>query len=140
MRQEPRVTEKILLCSGKIYYDLAQARDHLKRDSVAILRLEQLYPLSDDELRRHLAPYATGTPAVWVQEEPQNMGAWPHIRLRFGGQLLGRHPLSVICRPPAASPATGSARVHHQQQERIVADALESGAKPGEERIEELAL
>jgi 2-oxoglutarate dehydrogenase E1 component len=139
-RPAPRATDKVLLCSGKIYYDLARARDQLQRENIAILRVEQLYPLSDHELSRHLAPYPPTTPAVWVQEEPENMGAWPYFRLRFGGRLLGTHELTAICRDRAASPATGSARVHQEQQSNLIADAFEDFPQKPSESVEELAL
>src|SRR6476659_4774843 len=72
---DPAKVKRVLLCSGKVYYDLLDARRKLARDDVAIVRLEQLYPLNQ-ELVKALEPYADGTPLVWVQEEPSNMGAW----------------------------------------------------------------
>jgi 2-oxoglutarate dehydrogenase E1 component len=125
-RSEPRETAKIILCSGKIYYDLEQRRAELNRHNVAILRVEQLYPLSDLELRQHLERYPRATPIVWVQEEPQNMGAWPYLSQRFGNMLFGNHDFTAICREPAASPATGSTRLHKQQQLRLVSAALDT--------------
>jgi 2-oxoglutarate dehydrogenase E1 component len=126
-RSEPRETARIILCSGKIYYDLEQRRAELNLQNVAILRLEQLYPLSDLELRQHLEPYPRATPVLWVQEEPQNMGAWPYLSLRFGDTLFGSHDFTAICREPAASPATGSTRLHKEQQLRIISAALDTG-------------
>src|SRR6185369_14162407 len=67
---------KILLCAGKVYYDLLERREKLQRNDVAIVRMEQLYPLPMAELEQALAPYADGTPVVWTQEDPENMGAW----------------------------------------------------------------
>ncbi|MCU0726717.1 MAG: 2-oxoglutarate dehydrogenase E1 component [Planctomycetes bacterium] len=87
----PRRAGRILLCSGKIAYDLEERRAKLARDDVAILRVEQLYPLPETVLEAALAPYDAGIPAVWVQEEPVNNGPWPHFGLRFGGSLIGRH-------------------------------------------------
>ncbi len=71
------------MCTGKIYYELEQQREALKRDDVAILRLEQLYPLQEQAVQLALAPYAAGIPVMWVQEEPENMGAWRYLRVRF---------------------------------------------------------
>jgi 2-oxoglutarate dehydrogenase E1 component len=88
------------------------------------VRIEQLYPLSDDSLARVLAPYPDGTPCVWVQEEPQNMGARRYLRLRFGSSILGRYPFFEISREPSASPATGSASSHKLEQEEILSRAL----------------
>ena len=80
---DPQKIRRILMCSGKIYYELAQQREALNRQDVAILRLEQLYPLDEHVLQSALALYAAGTPVWWVQEEPENMGAWRYLRVRF---------------------------------------------------------
>jgi 2-oxoglutarate dehydrogenase E1 component len=138
-RTEPGSTDRIILCSGKIYYELDRERHESKQENIAILRLEQLYPLSDGQLQRLLAPYPRATPVVWVQEEPENMGAWPYLRLRFGARLGGTHALSVVCREPAAAPATGSLRVHKQQQRRIISLALNTGASKRSEQREEIS-
>jgi 2-oxoglutarate dehydrogenase E1 component len=114
----------VLLCSGKVYYDLARRRDELKRTEVAIVRIEQLYPFPEQALRDALVSFHDGTRVVWVQEEPENMGAWPFLRLRAGGQLFDRFPLSGISRPASASPATGSASSFKQEQERLLSAAL----------------
>jgi 2-oxoglutarate dehydrogenase E1 component len=82
--------------------------------------------LADDVLLRALERYRDGTPAVWVQEEPQNMGAWPYLRARFGETLLKRFPLSVVSRPASASPATGSSASHKLEQQQVIADAFRS--------------
>src|SRR6185503_18103273 len=87
---------RVLLCTGKIYYDLLARRYQLKRYDVAIVRLEQLYPWPREELRAALAPYADGTRVVWVQEEPGNQGAWPYVERRFRGALFDRLPLEGI--------------------------------------------
>ncbi len=120
----PSQAGRILLCSGKIYYELEKQRSENKQEHVAIVRLEQLYPLRVTELQSALAGYAEGTPAVWVQEEPENMGAWRFLRAVLGERLFNRHPLSVIARPPSASPATGSANRHKREQAEIIAAAF----------------
>ncbi|MBV9865540.1 MAG: 2-oxoglutarate dehydrogenase E1 component [Abitibacteriaceae bacterium] len=119
--------KRILLCTGKIYYELDKQRESLKRDDVAILRLEQLYPLSHQVLQSALAPYPDGTPVYWVQEEPENMGAWRYMRVQFGDKLFGRLPFAGVYRPASASPATGSASSHKKEQEQILAEAFGGG-------------
>jgi 2-oxoglutarate dehydrogenase E1 component len=116
--------DRILLCSGKIYYELEHKRRELGKHNVAIVRVEQLYPVPRDSLKTALDGYRDGTPAYWVQEEPENMGAWRFIRIHFGQTLLDRFPLSGIYRQSAASPATGSASSHKLEQENILKLAL----------------
>ena len=117
---------RILLCTGKIYYDLQARRQELQREDVAIVRIEQLYPLPRRELEEALAPYADGTPAYWVQEEPENMGAWRFLlaHLIRCDRLLERFPLSRISRPASASPATGSSKSHKREQEEVISAAF----------------
>src|SRR6185369_8985544 len=93
---------RVLLCSGKIYYELREHRATAGRNDVGIVRLEQLYPLPTEELRAALAGYPDGTPAIWVQEEPENMGAWRYLRVRFGDSLFERFPFDGVTRPAAA--------------------------------------
>jgi 2-oxoglutarate dehydrogenase E1 component len=119
----PEKVRRILLCSGKVFYDLADERKRLLRDDVAIVRLEQYYPLSD-ALDRALAAYAPGTPVVWVQEEPCNMGAWYFVNARRDEIVQGRHPLSLVSRPESASPATGSKAAHDLEQKLLLEAAF----------------
>jgi 2-oxoglutarate dehydrogenase E1 component len=121
----PKKVKKILLCSGKLYYDLVAARRELGRKDVAIIRIEQLYPMRVQVLREILAPFKDGTPVVWVQEEPWNMGAWYYMRARLPDWLEDRFPLTCVSRPESASPATGSMAAHKIEQARVVAQALE---------------
>ena len=123
-KQRKTKVERALLCSGKIYYELEEERAKLGRDDVAILRLEQLYPLADADLRAALAPYASAKSALWVQEEPENMGAWRYLYARFGDSLLGLLPLRGITRPAAASPATGSGNSHKLEQQELLSRAF----------------
>ena len=116
--------EGVLMCSGKIYYELAKEREDLKRHDVAILRMEQLYPLPFDRLKAALAPYRDGTPVYWVQEEPENMGAWRFLLARFGGELFDRLPFSGIYRRGSPSPATGSASAHRMEQKELLMQAF----------------
>ena len=126
LTRPPDQVKRVILCTGKIYYDLAEHREAAGRTDVAILRVEQLYPLRAQTLETALAPYANGTPVVWVQEEPANMGAWIYIRSQFGDTLCGRWPLSGVARPASASPATGSHRRHKQEQTEIIHRAFET--------------
>ncbi len=121
---DPADVQRVLLTSGKIFYELEAARREGERNDVAIVRLEQYYPLSTDLLEAALSPYADGTPVFWVQEEPRNMGAWSFLLLRLGRQLFGRWPLEAITRPESASPATGSAAAHKKEQAGLIAEAL----------------
>ncbi|MDP3068696.1 MAG: 2-oxoglutarate dehydrogenase E1 component [Opitutaceae bacterium] len=126
--------KRVLLCTGKIFYDLAAYRAEQQRTDTAIIRLEQLYPLGAEVLERALQPYADGTPVLWVQEEPANMGAWRHLHDRFGRTLCGRLPFALLSRPESASPATGSANAHKLEQARLVARAF-GDPEPGVESI-----
>ncbi|HCF96315.1 MAG: 2-oxoglutarate dehydrogenase E1 component [Verrucomicrobiota bacterium] len=122
----PEQTERIILCTGKIFYELHRERAQREiQEKVAILRVEQLYPLSDDEISEALSPYSAEIPVHWVQEEPFNMGAWPMFRNRFCESVLGRHPFRGIARPASASPATGSARSHQLEQQLIMQEAFQ---------------
>jgi 2-oxoglutarate dehydrogenase E1 component len=111
------------LCSGKVYYDLAEARKTRGREDVAIVRLEQLYPFSD-ALEKALAPYAKGTPLVWVQDEPRNMGAWYFLNARIAEMVGDKFPLSVVSRAESASPATGSLASHQLEQKILLDEAF----------------
>jgi 2-oxoglutarate dehydrogenase E1 component len=122
----PRDIRRILLCSGKIAYELEKRRQELGRRDVAIVRVEQLYPLPKRSLEEALAAYAPGTPAVWVQEEPENMGAWRFFKIHFGEKLLERFPFTGVCRQSAASPATGSKKSHDLEQNELLTAAFQS--------------
>ncbi|HMR81366.1 MAG TPA: 2-oxoglutarate dehydrogenase E1 component, partial [Polyangiaceae bacterium] len=81
-----RQVKRVLMCTGKIYYELLAHREKEGRDDVAIVRIEQLYPLPDSHIKDALQSFAADVPVVWVQDEPENMGAWRHFRARFGGK------------------------------------------------------
>jgi 2-oxoglutarate dehydrogenase E1 component len=119
-----RHVSRVLLCTGKVYYDLVLRREELHRDDVAVVRIEQLYPFPTGALRAELAAYNDGTPAIWVQEEPENMGAWRFLRIHLGESLVGRMPFSGVYRPASASPASGSGSSHKLEQERILTEAF----------------
>jgi 2-oxoglutarate dehydrogenase E1 component len=110
--------KKVLICSGKVYYDLLKRQQDEKRTDVAILRLEQIYPFPKQQFDALLKKYK-GAKLTWVQEEPANMGAWPYIAVNhseYGWSYAGRRA--------AASPATGYPKVHELQQNQLVDDAF----------------
>ncbi|MFN8643422.1 MAG: 2-oxoglutarate dehydrogenase E1 component [Candidatus Binatia bacterium] len=114
---------RVLLCSGKVYYDLVVGREQRDVDDVAIVRVEQLYPFPADEIAAALAPFAAAGEIFWVQEEPWNMGAWHFVYQRLL-PLIGERPLRYVGRDEAASPATGSYKIHQAEQADIVDRAL----------------
>jgi 2-oxoglutarate dehydrogenase E1 component len=124
---DPQAVRRVLLCSGKVYHELRERREAFGRRDVAIVRIEQLYPLPDSALEAALALYADGTPAFWVQEEPENMGAWRYWRARFAETLLGRMPFRGVFRPASASPATGSSSSHKLEQGLLLEKAFGDG-------------
>ncbi|MFN2492063.1 MAG: multifunctional oxoglutarate decarboxylase/oxoglutarate dehydrogenase thiamine pyrophosphate-binding subunit/dihydrolipoyllysine-residue succinyltransferase subunit [Pyrinomonadaceae bacterium] len=119
--------ERIILCSGKIYYDLIEARKKAETESdsrVSIVRLEQFYPFPLTRLRDTLALYPQATQLVWAQEEPQNMGGWTFIESRLENLLPGCERPIYIGRSASASPATGSYAIHRAEQAQLVLQAL----------------
>jgi 2-oxoglutarate dehydrogenase complex dehydrogenase (E1) component-like enzyme len=120
-------TKRVIVTSGKVYYDLKQARDKANAN-VAILRLEQFYPFPQALLADALKAYPGATDIVWVQEEPRNMGAWPFLNERLAGLLADGQKLHYVGRPVAAAPATGSHHRHDDQQKALVARALGDSA------------
>ena len=112
---------RVVFCTGKVAVDLLthpKRADHL---DVAICRVEQLYPVPDEAIREALARYSKADEVVWVQEEPENMGAWDFVRWPLQ-QLAGDRALRVIARPRSSSPAEGSAARHQQNQERLLSE------------------
>ncbi len=126
---DPSIASRIILCSGKIYYELAKERTTRKRDDIAIIRMEQLYPFPEQALSECLAAFPVPVPLYWVQEEPENMGAWPYLRYPLQDFLVAHrraNPLHVA-RPESASPAVGSKAVHALEQARIIERAFAPG-------------
>jgi len=115
---------RVVFCSGKVYFDLLQARRAGQLGEVAIVRIEQLYPFPAREYSAVLARYARATDLVWCQEEPQNQGAWFQIRHRLQELAGDGRPVYYAGRPPAAAPATGLMRIHQAEQQRLVQAAL----------------
>ncbi len=120
----PEGAKRVVLCSGKLYYDLLEAREERGIKDIALLRLEQLYPMRPSEIQAALAPYKDGVDLVWAQEEPWNMGAWFFLRARLPEMLEDRFPLRCIARPESASPATGSSAAHKLEQRLLIDEVL----------------
>lgn len=108
--------EKVLLCTGKIYFDLLEKQQADKRKDVAVIRVEQIHPFPEKKLNAILAKYKNLKKLFWVQEEPVNMGYWTFILRTF----YERKDLEIVARKPSASPATGYPKIHLREQERIV--------------------
>lgn len=121
-----RDVERVVLCSGKIYYELLQRRQEWGKTAIDLVRVEQIYPFPKDQLRDAMSRYKRTTPTYWVQEEPENMGAWRFLKYHFGDKLFGR-PFYGIYRRESASPATGSAAAHKMEQHEILTAALGGG-------------
>ena len=116
--------KRLILCTGKVYYDLLDHRKAESIDDVAIVRLEQLYPLEIDELMAACDRLPDGREIVWVQEEPTNMGVWPYLKFNFGDELASRWTLKRVSRMESASPSTGSAAAHKLEQKDVIEGAF----------------
>src|SRR5438067_331317 len=114
--------ERVILCSGKVYYDLLNYREAQKIGNAAIIRIEQLYPLAEKKLRANIKPYPKTAKLVWCQEESQNMGAWCFIEARLR-QLFGRD-VAYAGRSASASPAVGALATHKREQACLIAEAF----------------
>ncbi len=119
--------DRVVMCSGKVYYDLYNRREELAQQNVAIVRIEQLYPFPEEQLVEELAKYKNLKSVVWCQEEPMNQGAWYCSQHHMRAALRRVKPeihLDGVGRPHAAAPAVGYMSVHAEQQEKLVNDAL----------------
>jgi 2-oxoglutarate dehydrogenase E1 component len=130
----PERVKRIVFCSGKVYFDLAETRRDQSLDRVAIVRIEELYPFPVQDYARAVARYPNATEIVWCQEEPQNQGAWYQIRHRLQEPLSRQHELYYAGRPGAAAPASGIHALHVRQQKAFVTAALAASGRRGEER------
>jgi 2-oxoglutarate dehydrogenase E1 component len=122
----PEGVRRVVLCSGKLYFDLVEAREKSGHSDVALVRLEQLYPLPAAELQAALGRYPGSAELVWAQEEPRNMGAWRYLQetVQDGRVDVGGRPLQYAGRAASASPASGSLRAHLAEQGELVRAAL----------------
>lgn len=118
--------KRVVLCSGKVYYDLLTKRRETKQNDIAIIRIEQLYPFPHDELKAQLARYKNAKEVVWCQEEPENQGAWLIILHHLKECLAKAQTLNYVGRKSSAAPAVGYAGLHAKQQAEIVIKALNS--------------
>jgi 2-oxoglutarate dehydrogenase E1 component len=124
-----KAVKRVVLCSGKVYYDLLQARRSRERGQIAVIRIEQLHPFPRDLLAEELGRNRQATEIVWCQEEPQNQGAWYQIQHHLRACMLSGQALSYAGRPASASPAAGYFSVHVAQQTALVNDALNVAVK-----------
>jgi len=125
---DAKKVKRVLFCSGKIYYDLQEKQAADERKDVAIVRIEQLYPTPVQQMAKIKAKYSKAKEFIWIQEEPENMGAWPYMCRKFRkGDVLN---LDVIARLEGSSTATGFAKQHAAQQTHIIAKAFESSVAP----------
>tara|TARA_Y100000766_G_scaffold281513_1_gene293167 strand:- start:3292 stop:6114 length:2823 start_codon:yes stop_codon:yes gene_type:complete len=123
----PDKVEKIILCSGKVFYDLKSKRDELNLDCIALIRIEQLYPFPYDTLEKILKTYTNVKKFVWCQEEPTNQGAWYNHRHRLQmvlDKLNSKKEIQLVSREASSAPAVGLNKLHTQQQEALVTEAL----------------
>jgi 2-oxoglutarate dehydrogenase E1 component len=118
-----RGVKSIILCSGKVYYDLARRRSEIKRNDVAIIRVEQLYPLHTEMLETILSRYPKSAKRVWTQEEPKNAGSYLYFN-NACHELLGWDHIPYIGRSASATPATGSKKQHEREQDKILTEAI----------------
>jgi 2-oxoglutarate dehydrogenase E1 component len=123
---------RVIVCSGKVYYDLVDYRRENKIADMAVIRLEQQYPFPHADFKREIAQYPAATEVVWCQEEPQNQGAWYRLRAYLRGDIGEKQVLAYAGRPISASPAVGSAAKHLAQQQQLVADAFAAKLASGE--------
>lgn len=123
---DPNKVKRVVLCCGKVYYDLLAARREKKITDIAIVRLEQLYPFPKDSLQAELAKYPKATEIVWAQEEPRNQGAWYWFASRhhLDSGLGSKQKLLLVSRPASSSPAVGYLAKHNEQQKAVIESAL----------------
>ena len=123
---DPQKVTRVILCCGKVYYDLLAARREQKLDHIAIVRIEQLYPFPADSFKTEMSKYPNATEVVWCEEEPRNQGAWywfasrHHLDISVGA----KQKLLLVSRPASASPAVGYAHLHQEQQKALVEQAF----------------
>jgi 2-oxoglutarate dehydrogenase E1 component len=122
---DPKKVERIVFCSGKIYYDVLKNKKEKNIENVALVRVEQLYPYPAKEIDEVIATYTNAKEIVWLQEEPLNQGAWWYIEDRLREQLKKDQSFRAVARPASASPAAGLMKVHKQEQDELVRQATE---------------
>lgn len=131
---EAEKVARILICTGKVYFDLLEARRARGLDDVAIIRIEQLYPFPKEQFAKAVAAFPKANDLIWCQEEPQNQGAWDQVRHRFSKQLNEGRNLFYVGRPASAASAVGQFKVHVKQQELLIDEALTGRINPSMNR------
>jgi 2-oxoglutarate dehydrogenase E1 component len=131
-QQQPEQVRRVILCNGKMYIDLDMAEQRDNSPAIAIVRLEQLYPFPADDLKPVLEAYPNLEEVIWVQEEPENMGAWEFVQSRLEGLIEKRWPVHYIGRPRSSSPAEGSAAWHRVNQQALIDQAYTMESAVGE--------
>jgi 2-oxoglutarate dehydrogenase E1 component len=121
--------KRVVLCSGKVYYDLDAGRERSNDGRVAIVRLEQFYPFPGERLREVFTSYPNATELFWTQEEPENMGGWQFVEGRLRQIKPEKMSLRYVGRVPSASPATGSYSIHELEQKQVIDEALLEGSE-----------
>jgi len=129
---DPKKARRVIVCSGKVYYDLLAYRRESKIDDVAIVRLEQQYPFPHADFKTEIARYAKAKEVVWCQEEPQNQGAWYRLRAYLRADVLDSHVLAYAGRSISASTAVGYAAKHNAEQKQLIEDAFATKLASGE--------
>jgi 2-oxoglutarate dehydrogenase E1 component len=124
--------KRVIVCSGKLYYELRAYRREHRIDDIAILRLEQQYPFPHDDYKREVAKYANAKEVVWCQEEPQNQGAWYRLNAYMRADIDPSKLLAYAGRPVSASPAVGYAAKHNAEQKQLIEDAFAAKLRSGE--------
>jgi 2-oxoglutarate dehydrogenase E1 component len=121
---DPREVQRIIACSGKVYYDLVSKRTELQKRDTAIIRIEQLYPFPHKQFEAEMKRYGNASEVVWCQEEPQNQGAWYQSAHYFRENMREDQKLYYAGRPPSASPAGGYMARHNERQRALVEQAF----------------
>ena len=134
-RRDPERVRRLILASGKICVELAASRERAENSGVAVCRIEQLYPIPEDDLRAALEGYPHLEEVVWLQEEPRNMGAWEYLQPQLAQFIDGRWPLRYLGRPASASPAEGSATRHNANQALLIHQAYDLAEIAAEEGV-----
>ncbi len=125
--EDPAGVKRVLMCTGKLFYELESARSERQAADTALVRFEQLYPISEQAITDALAPFPANAHLAWVQEEPENMGAWRFIQAHLRDTVFAGRTLHGVTRPASASPATGSAAAHRIEQDKLIEEAFTLG-------------
>jgi 2-oxoglutarate dehydrogenase E1 component len=127
---DPKNVKRLIMCSGKVYYELLETRRSRGLEDVAIIRIEQLYPFPQKEFDKVVKRYQNTKMFIWCQEEPQNQGAWDQIKHRFHPITSKHQQLYYVGRSSAAAPSVGYRSVHIKQQETLIDEALSGRINP----------